>query len=1140
MNETDKIMRLRKLTIHNIASIEDAEIDFEARPLSDAPVFLITGDTGSGKSTILDAICLALYATTPRFDNTQMEGDMDEAGKPITLRDPRQLMRRNTGEASVTLTFTGSNGVAYEAAWSVARARKRPSGALQGKQWSLQNLSSGDILTKDKDIKAEILLAVGLDFKQFCRTVMLAQGEFTRFLNSKNEEKASILEKITGMDIYRRLGEKIYQLTMMRKSALDEALRKVEAINLLDDGTVVEKKALLASLDTEIASLKGKRGEIERRRDWLSMKSTLDKSLADTEKAYKAAIEVKEGEDYRRDSMLIDTWTRTVEPRGWMKAAAEAALEVSERKRSLDLLATEFVEIRCGHAYAMINRDALDEDLRKTDAVIAAHQPKATIYANSQSITGLVTAIAGYNDKIRTTTAAADREKTRIEAELLPRLEKAVGDYEKAKSTHEARREEVDALDRSLVAMEMPVVRKSITELRDRIAACATARDSEEVVAREKSRFEAQEKRLVAMSKEIAALQKSIDDMEEPLASARSQMERRERDYERQRESVGRWAKDIRSRLDVGDICPVCRQQVIAAIPGEGEIDDVCRVAREEWEKAVADYRALNDRKAVDAAKLQALTDTYGKERREHEQGDAYARALADAEAACRKCGIDRAAGDVGAAISAVEKATAEELGRLELKSAEGEEVEKRLRALRSAMEKEGKALERLADEKAVAEKKVADSNSAIATFTALVNGWKSDIVKSTADLRTLVGESEWQAGWEDDPAGCAARLSGEAKAFDALVEHRRNLAPQLEKAATLCNDVGCVIAAVTGLVSSWSDAGVTPRECRGLREKASGIFAEIKTAVDMKRNAESRIVENRRRVDVFVASATGISPDDLTRLQEYSAGYISELSASLKCIVDEVLMKKTLLEEATRKVAVHEQARPAIEPDESVETLDALIKEIDATVDEKGRLSGEISLLLRQDAERRVEQGTLLEDAAHKKDEFDRWERLRSLLGDAAGKRFREIAQSYVLASLIHSANSYMRNLSDRYQLKVVPGTFVITIEDAYQGYTSRSTTTISGGESFLVSLSLALALSDIGSRLAVDTLFIDEGFGTLSGEPLRKAVDTLRSLHAVSGRHVGIISHVEELRERIPVQIRLHRDGNASSSIVTVNPAP
>ncbi len=129
------------------------------------------------------------------------------------------------------------------------------------------------------------------------------------------------------------------------------------------------------------------------------------------------------------------------------------------------------------------------------------------------------------------------------------------------------------------------------------------------------------------------------------------------------------------------------------------------------------------------------------------------------------------------------------------------------------------------------------------------------------------------------------------------------------------------------------------------------------------------------------------------------------------------------------------------------------------------------------------------------------------------------------------------MHGLSDRYTLKVVPGTFVIMLEDAYQGYTSRSAATISGGESFLVSLSLALALSDIGGRLAVDTLFIDEGFGTLSGEPLRKAVDTLRSLHAASGRHVGIISHVEELRERIPVQIRLSRSSDSSSSIIRIS---
>ena len=129
------------------------------------------------------------------------------------------------------------------------------------------------------------------------------------------------------------------------------------------------------------------------------------------------------------------------------------------------------------------------------------------------------------------------------------------------------------------------------------------------------------------------------------------------------------------------------------------------------------------------------------------------------------------------------------------------------------------------------------------------------------------------------------------------------------------------------------------------------------------------------------------------------------------------------------------------------------------------------------------------------------------------------------------------MASLSDRYRLTVSPGTsFVISVEDAYQGYVQRSCSTISGGESFLVSLALALALSDIGTNLSVDILFIDEGFGTLSGEPLQRAISTLRTLHDTSGRKVGIISHIEELRERIPVQIRVEQDNHHSSSRIEV----
>ena len=168
--------------------------------------------------------------------------------------------------------------------------------------------------------------------------------------------------------------------------------------------------------------------------------------------------------------------------------------------------------------------------------------------------------------------------------------------------------------------------------------------------------------------------------------------------------------------------------------------------------------------------------------------------------------------------------------------------------------------------------------------------------------------------------------------------------------------------------------------------------------------------------------------------------------------------------------------------------------------------------------------------------EEFLKWEKLNNLIGDSTGGKFRKIAQSYVLENLINSANYHLRSLTDRYKLRVKPGSFIIELEDAYNGYTLRPATTISGGESFLISLSLALALSDIGRGLSLDILFIDEGFGTLSKDVLQTAIETLGVLHKTLKKNVGIISHVEELQERIPVQIKVQQEGNTSSSMVSI----
>ena len=262
----------------------------------------------------------------------------------------------------------------------------------------------------------------------------------------------------------------------------------------------------------------------------------------------------------------------------------------------------------------------------------------------------------------------------------------------------------------------------------------------------------------------------------------------------------------------------------------------------------------------------------------------------------------------------------------------------------------------------------------------------------------------------------------------------------------------------------------------------------------------------------------------------------ISEIERRHREASEKLAAAKVALETDRRNESEHQLNTPLLADDDTVDSLETLYKSNDEAM---SRATTEAALLaeaLRQDEENREKAGKLREAADRLREEYVKWNTLNNLIGDSAGKNFRKIAQSYVLDSLVKAANIYMKDLTDRYVLKVVPGTFVIEVEDAYQGYVSRPASTISGGESFLVSLSLALALSDIGDGLSVGTLFIDEGFGTLSGEPLQNAVNTLKTLRMKSGRQVGIISHIEELQEKIPVRIEVNQNERTATSTVTV----
>ncbi|MBR4803413.1 MAG: hypothetical protein IK032_02095, partial [Bacteroidales bacterium] len=325
--------------------------------------------------------------------------------------------------------------------------------------------------------------------------------------------------------------------------------------------------------------------------------------------------------------------------------------------------------------------------------------------------------------------------------------------------------------------------------------------------------------------------------------------------------------------------------------------------------------------------------------------------------------------------------------------------------------------------------------------------------------------------------------------------------------------------------------------------EKLPNILAEtqslsinITTALTKQAEANNSKQYNRTLLDNFLNDNPTISEQRLTDLLK-----LKNEIGSQRQFVDNtnknITSAQSALATINEQIEELQKNKPKFAEGETIDSLKNSIEECIEKIKELGEESGDIRRQLKDDDDRIKEIANLKNEYEKRRLVFEQWKKLDDLIGDSKGDKFKLIAQSYILANLVNAANVHMRTLTDRYTLHAVPGQeLIILVEDAYQGGVMRPASTISGGESFLVSLALALALSEIGQSLKVETLFIDEGFGTLSGDPLAKAIDTLGSLHETNNRQVCAISHREEVKDKIPVQIQVNQNKQSSSSTIEV----
>lgn len=1153
-------MILQQLQIHNIASIEDATIDFEAQPLADSEVFLITGKTGAGKSTILDAICLALYASTPRLENTSMQGEMRDNEKDIKIKDPVQLMRRNTGEAFVRLTFIGSNGVHYEAQWSVARARNKVTGKIQNKKWALRNLDTDFTYAKDKEIREEIALAIGLDFKQFCRTTLLAQGEFTRFLNSKDDEKAEILEKITGVDAYSRIGAKIFEQTVEKKKVWEDSQQKIEGIQILNDEEIAQKNNQLQQLDEQSQQLKNTLEKEQKKLRWIQQEQDFRQRKEQAKEDLTHVKAIAESDETQQQEQTIALWNHTIEARAKMNEAASCAKTILQQEGQLQSLEQTFRQIQGAQSYELQQEQAIALSIKNIDDYLDQEAPKVHLYENAQTLNTLIVSYLKNKKDAENNLQYANQIKKELSTQYQPKLEKSKTMLEACQKTYNQQVIKVQEAEEELEQLHLPQLRQQQEALKTLLNDIQTAKNLLELLHEEQNRHVLSKENLVQLQNSIQEKEKQLQLLKQESHDAEIRKNTLQLAYEKQRESINKWAKSIRMKLQIGDTCPVCQQRIEATLPHEDNIDALVVEAEKLYKDAENEYnKILTSQNALDAD-IKALKNSLANEQKVFAKCcESLAKATQKAQEAAKK-------------IPEGENCEAQTLATLEKVSAQIAEAE--------AKEKEAKKLRALRDQKLqeyevqrngmlAAQQKVDDTQHRIEVIEAQISLQNKTSEKAQQDIHLLIGEAgdlSWQNDWHTMLTEFGKEVEDGAITYKKNTEKQQKLAAELKQFEEGNKNLAAVLDAIVKLMSTWGTPSKEPLVLKRIPKvltRASELQSQITAALQQMNAAKEKEEDTKKWLKEFMEKKQEMLKDFsdkeqeilldenlLLQLDTFQQCDIAEKTEAINRIKQQLVSKQTVWDELEKAYQLHtgeyealfdeDEKMPIGEKMSEEESLDTRIStsiaSLEAQLSELGNQRGGIIRDLEIDRSNKAKVGSLLQESAQKKADFEKWSRLNQLLGDATGNKFRRIAQSYVLASLIHSANGYMRTLSDRYILKVVPGTFVISLEDAYQGYVSRAASTLSGGESFLVSLSLALALSDIGTQLSVDTLFIDEGFGTLSGEPLQHAINTLRSLHSKSGRHVGIISHVEELKERIPVQIRVNQEGNNSSSTIEI----
>ncbi|MCL1936914.1 MAG: hypothetical protein FWF52_00780 [Candidatus Azobacteroides sp.] len=1101
-------MKILKLKFRNINSLAgDWEIDFTQPEFTETGLFAITGKTGSGKSSILDAISLALYGKTPRVDVTGNSND---------------VMTHGTSDCYSEITFE-VGGKVWKANWKQERARKKADGNLKQVERVIADENDRIVADKiaikgksksedEKTVNEKVVEIIGLTFEQFTKVILLAQGSFAAFLQADKSDKGELLEQITGTEIYGKISRMVFERDKIESQKLEWINRELGAITVLTEEE-------MRQLHTEIAELGTQKEQIDqdlqmiiaaqnRLKEWSDLQKQINEAKAKLPELIKNKEEAKSTFEEAEKEVATQKQEQEKLAPVFLKVR-EFDTKIEEKNNTLNsiLESLESIENEKNNLSNVIQKQKKEWEKICGD-LIQREELKGT-NAKYESLVGNYSAIENQYLQVQIRLNDWRSKQTDFEkaAKDLNRKmiaeEKAVKDFNEKRQLLEAKRQEMDDQKRKWTDLLNGKELSTLQSEKEAIIHFGNAI---------KSLIE-NLKNSISNKKEIAVCEASIiqNSEKEKDLSIRNNLNAEilqnlatQMDLCRENISFAKTIQSLeehRKNLEDGKECPLCGSKIHPFAIGNLPVAD-------EKEKQLKD--------------LQKQFENKNKALQNDEK--MLAKAVSDRENAENN---QKAAED-----SWWENREKNRLLLLEIPDFKEDIQEdaiclEKLEKIRSARLEEWKQIDAL--------------------------------IKHAVQIEIGIGKLR------DETIPQYQQAEKSAETAKVQSEMGKKLAEKTEETSEIIADQAKVQYETdnAALLSKLAEYGVenmeTLKNCRDswianeesiqkLSRQKIELEGNIKVAESsIETNQKQLAVRNTEREQALAAK------NSLTAEREVLFGdkNPNEEEIRLKKQVNDAETVKNAAEKKKNEAntewektnAIIQESENRLSAKQKEKITEKTVEELQAEYDEKKRQSDEFlqkigakKQELKANNENLEKNGKKLSEKEAQQQISDRWKRLDALIGSADGKKYRNFAQALTFENLIVLANRQLKKMSERYILKQVDdwmNPFELSVIDKFQNCDERTAQNLSGGEKFIVSLALALGLANMASRnMKIDTMFIDEGFGTLDSDYLNVALTALSNLQS-EGKLIGVISHLAELKERIATHIEVIPQGNGHSKL-------